>query len=182
MHSDQLNIELPLVRQLIRDQFPQFQSEEILALDTAGTVNAIFRIGTRYTARFPLRMMDPAECTRMLEAEANASAEFCRNCPFPVPALSALVGKPLLFPLSWHVQTWVEGTTGTPDNASCSPAFAHDLVRLIISLRQADLKGRKFSGGGRGGSLPDHDDWMEVCFIKSEGLLDVERVSETPVA
>lgn len=131
MHSDQLNIELPLVRQLIRNQFPQFEGEEILALDTAGTVNANFRIGTGYTARFPLRMVDPAECTRMLDAEAVGSS---------------------------------------------SPAFAHDLVRLIISLRQADLKGRKFSGGGRGGSLSDHDDWMKVCFIKSKGLLDVERL------
>ena len=42
MHSDQVHIELDLARDLIRDQFPQFEDEEIVALATAGTVNAIF--------------------------------------------------------------------------------------------------------------------------------------------
>ncbi len=176
MHSDQINIELRLARQLIHDQFPEFQGEEIVALDTAGTVNAIFRIGTGYAARFPLRMTDPDECTSMLEAEANASAEFCLYCPFPSPRPIGIGRGTSVFPLSWQVQTWVEGTTATPNSMSSSPLFAGDLVRLITSLRRADLKGRKFSGGGRGGNLPDHDDWMEICFTKSEGLLDVERL------
>jgi aminoglycoside phosphotransferase (APT) family kinase protein len=33
-----------------------------------------------------------------------------------------------------------------------------------------------FRGEGRGGHLPDHDGWMETCFERSAGLLDVPRL------
>ena len=58
MHSDQVRIEIDLARDLIRDQFPQYEDQKIVPLVTAGTVNAIFRIGSKYAARFPLRLMD----------------------------------------------------------------------------------------------------------------------------
>jgi aminoglycoside phosphotransferase (APT) family kinase protein len=50
------------------------------------------------------------------------------------------------------------------------------LARLIAALRAADANGRRFDRQGRGGSLPDHDDWMEVCLKNSVGLLDVARL------
>lgn len=176
MHIDQIDIDVASVSDLIHDQFPQFRGEEIVASESAGTVNAIFRIGSEYAARFPLRMMDPAECTRLLEVEANASAEFNEYCPFPSPQPIG-IGRPgSAYPLSWLIQTWIEGQTATPTGLSGSSTFALDLVQLITSLRVADLKGRTFDGRGRGGNLPDHDDWMEVCFSKSEDLLDVGRL------
>lgn len=173
MHSDQVHIELDLARNLIRDQFPQFEDEEIVALATAGTVNAIFRIGSRYAARFPLRSMDPTECSNLLRAEAAAMNELRACCPFPSPRPIG-IGKPgPTYPMPWLVQSWVEGNTATPNGLSGSTAFALDLARLVTSLRTADVKGRHFDGRGRGGHLPDHDDWMAVCFSNSEELLDV---------
>ena len=53
--------------------------------------------------------------------------------------------------------------------------FAADLAAFIAALRGADTRGRRFDGEGRGGQLRDHDEWMEVCFRQSEGLLDVVR-------
>ncbi len=58
MHSDQIDVSLSLASGLIQSQFPQFRGEKIVALDTAGTVNAIFRIGTAHVARLPLRRVD----------------------------------------------------------------------------------------------------------------------------
>jgi aminoglycoside phosphotransferase (APT) family kinase protein len=40
------------------------------------------------------------------------------------------------------------------------------------------MRGRAFSGGGRGGELKSHDTWLETCFDRSEGLLDVRRLRE----
>jgi aminoglycoside phosphotransferase (APT) family kinase protein len=45
-----------------------------------------------------------------------------------------------------------------------------------MSLRSADTRGRRFDRQGRGGHLPDHDDWMSICFDNSHGLLDVDRL------
>ncbi len=176
MHDDQIEIKATHARHLIVEQFPQFRGEEIVELETAGTVNAIYRIGAGHTARFPLRMMDPAECTRLLEAGTRASAEFTLHCPFPSPKVVGIGRKSPDYPLPWLVQTWVDGDVATPTALSSSSAFALDLVRLISSLRTADLNGRAFAGQGRGGNLTDHDRWMDVCFSKSEKLLDVEHL------
>ncbi|MEX2741971.1 aminoglycoside phosphotransferase family protein [Rhizobium mongolense] len=176
MHSDQIAIKVTHASDLIYDQFPQFRGEKIVALDTAGTVNAIFRIGSKYAARFPLQMMDPVECTKLLEAEAKASAEFNECCPFSSPNPIGVGRQSSAYPLPWLVQTWIEGHPATPNGQSSSSAFALDLVRLITSLRAVELNGRTFDGQGRGGNLPDHDNWMEVCFSRSQHLLDVERL------
>lgn len=176
MHSDQIDLDLAQVHELVGEQFPQFRGEAIVALKSAGTVNAIFRIGAHYAARFPLRLIDPADCARVLAAEARASAEFIAHCPVPSPHPIGIGRQSATFPMPWQVQTWVEGTIATPNSVSGSAAFAGDLVRLITALRAADLHGRSFSGEGRGGTLSDHDDWMAQCFSRSEGLLDVARL------
>ena len=51
--------------------------------------------------------------------------------------------------------------------------FAHDLAAFIGGVRSIDPAGRTFAGTGRGGDLTDHDAWMDTCFERSEGLLDV---------
>ena len=64
-----------------------------------------------------------------------------------------------------------------PQNGlATSTAFARDIANLIASLRSADTQGRPFDGQGRGGTLPDHDAWMEVCLKNSDDLLDVPRL------
>jgi aminoglycoside phosphotransferase (APT) family kinase protein len=53
MHADQLAISPQTVRELVDEQFPRWRGQDIRAVDAPGTVNAIFRIGERFAARFP---------------------------------------------------------------------------------------------------------------------------------
>jgi len=176
MHTDQVRITEDLARDLVRNQFPQFEDAEIFELRTAGTVNAIFRIGAAHTARFPLRRMSPGQCRRLLEAEVRAMTELATVCRHQVPQPIGIGKQCTTFPMPWLVQTWVAGEPATPDALSGSPTFARDLAFLVRSFRMADLEGRTFDGRGRGGELPAHDDWMEICFAKSEDILDVPRL------
>ncbi|CDX21817.1 putative aminoglycoside phosphotransferase [Mesorhizobium sp. ORS 3324] len=176
MHSDQVHIDADIVREMISDQFPEYRHERIERLGTIGTVNAIFRIGSRVAARFPLRPADPVECFDILRSEAAAMAEFAEHSPFASPQPIG-VGKPgLRYPMPWAMQSWIAGDVATPDGLADSTALALDIARLIASLRAADTKGRRFDRRGRGGHLPDHDDWMSVCFKNSEDILDVPRL------
>jgi aminoglycoside phosphotransferase (APT) family kinase protein len=43
-------------------------------------------------------------------------------------------------------------------------------------MRAGGTRGRRFVGVGRGGHLPDHDEWLETCFRQSEDLLEVTRL------
>ena len=176
MHDDQVHIDVSIARQLIGEQFPEHRQEDIVPVESLGTVNAIFRIGKTRAARFPLRAMDPIECAELLRREATAMEELGELCPFPSPQPIGIGEPSPLYPMPWTLQTWLEGEVATPEGLSGSTTFARDLVHLVSALRQGELRGRRFDGRGRGGKLADHDRWMEVCFKRSEGLLDVSRL------
>ncbi|MCL4543474.1 MAG: aminoglycoside phosphotransferase family protein [Chloroflexi bacterium] len=177
MHEDEIVLADAAARALITDQFSRWAQEPIRRIDSSGTVNAIFRIGERYAARFPLLGTDPDETQRLLKSEARASAEFAKASPFPAPEPAGLGRPGEAFPLPWSVQTWLSGTDASKDDPSGSDAFARDLATLITALRGADTRGRTFTGDNRGGDLHDHDEWVEKCLDKSEQLLDVPRLT-----
>lgn len=169
MHSDQIHIDADIVRAMVFDQFPEHRHEKIEQLGAIGTVNAIFRIGSSVAARFPLRAMAPVECANMLRNEAAAMTEFAAHSSVACPRPLGLGQPGPLYPLPWAMQSWIEGDVATHDGLAASATFARDIARLIASLRAADTHGRRFDGQGRGGSLPDHDEWMSICFNNSEG-------------
>lgn len=176
MHEDELEVDAELVGQLLDDQFPQWAELPGTEVVTAGTVNAIFRVGDWLAARLPLRAADPTAVRDSLMEEARAAREFCEVSPVPSPEPVA-VGEPGQgYPLPWTVQTWLPGTDAVVSEPAGSGPFAQDLANLLACLRCADTRGRHFSGGGRGGHLPDHDEWMELCLAKSAGLVDVGRL------
>jgi aminoglycoside phosphotransferase (APT) family kinase protein len=80
--------------------------------------------------------------------------------------------------MPWSVQTWLPGAIATAEDPAESVEFAHDLAEFIHGVRGINLKGRTFSGQGRGGDLRTHEEWIETCFERSEGLLDVPRLRE----
>jgi aminoglycoside phosphotransferase (APT) family kinase protein len=176
MHADQLTISLETVRELVGDQFPRWRDLPVRALPSSGTVNAIFRIGERLAARFPLEPGDVGAKRAWLAAEAEAAAELAGRTRFPTPEPVALGEPGRGYPLPWSVQTWLPGVVATDDDPGESVGFAEDLAAFIADVRAIDTRGRTFRGGGRGGELPTHDGWMDTCFRHSEGLLDVPRL------
>ena len=177
MHDDEHYLRDEAAAALVAAQFPRWAQEPVRRLCPSGTVNAIFRIGDRFTARFPLQGTDPKEARRRLEAEAGASAAFARGCPFPAPRPVGLGRPGHGYPLPWAVQTWVDGVDASQQSTGVGDAFARDLAALVTALRGDDTRGRTFSGPGRGGHLPDHDRWVQECLQRSEHLLDVPRLT-----
>lgn len=176
MHEDQVDVTAETVATLIRDQFPHWSGKEVRLLRTTGTDNAIFRIGDDLAARFPLRRAEAAEALVVLQREAGAGAELAGVSPFPVPEPVALGEPGAGYPMPWSVQTWLTGTVGWDADPGGSDGFAEDLATFLAALRRADTRGRTFNGAGRGGALTRHEDWMDLCFAESEGLLDVPRL------
>ena len=176
MHEDQLTISAEAVRRLIREQFPRWAGCRIKKLETEGTVNAIFRLGSTLVARFRLRVDHPATVRSALEREAAALTELAEHVSAAV-ASPVAIGRPSAdFPLPWSILTWLPGTTATTEDPGASLAFARDLAALVSEVRSIDTKGRTFTGSGRGGRLADHDEWMNTCFAASEKLLDVSAL------
>jgi aminoglycoside phosphotransferase (APT) family kinase protein len=176
MHVNQLSVSLATVRELVAEQFPEWRGSPIRDIASPGTVNAIFRIGDRLAARFPLEPGDVTATRRWLVSEADAARELLGRTPFRTPEPVALGEPGAGYPLPWSVQTWLPGTAAVDEDPGESVAFAHDLARFIRAVRAIDTRGRSFSGKGRGGDLRSHDGWMETCFQRSQMLLDVPRL------
>ena len=188
MHPGQLAISATTVRGLVNEQFPGWRELPVRELRTPGTVNALFRIGDEYLARFRLRPARPGHADgsdgsdglvatrRLLEAEARAARELAGRTRFATPVPVALGAPGPGYPLPWSVQTWLPGTTATDDDPGGSAGFARDLAEFITGVRAIDTRGRRFTGTGRGGDLAAHDEFMQLCLDRSEGLLDVPRL------
>ncbi|MFF4412881.1 aminoglycoside phosphotransferase family protein [Streptosporangium sp. NPDC001559] len=178
MHANQLTVSPETARALVDERFPEWRGLPVTGISHHGTVNAIFRIGDHFAARFPLQSGDVDSTRRQLESEAEAARELAGRTRFPTPEPVALGEPGAGYPLPWSVQTWLPGVVATEEDPGGSVAFAHDLADLINDLRAIDTRGRTFSGKGRGGDLRSHDAWMETCFKESERLLDVRRLRQ----
>jgi aminoglycoside phosphotransferase (APT) family kinase protein len=176
MHPGQLVISPAQVRELIAAQFPQWRDLAVRPVTGTGTVNALVRIGGTLVARFPLEPGDPARTRSWLEAEARAARELFGRTRFPTPEPVALGAPGAGYPLPWSVQTWLPGTVATAGDLAGSAGFARDLAEFICGVRAIGTAGRTFRGRGRGGDLRTHDAWMQTCFERSAGLLDVPRL------
>jgi aminoglycoside phosphotransferase (APT) family kinase protein len=176
VHPDQLVVPVETVRALVDAQFPAWRGQPIRSVAAHGTVNAIFRLGDRLAARFPLAPRDAGAAREWLAAEAAAARELAGRTRFRTPEPVALGEPGAGYPLPWSVQTWLPGTVATDEDPGESVAFAHDLAEFIRGVRAVDTGGRVFAGTGRGGDLRAHDAWLETCFERSEGLLDVPRL------
>jgi aminoglycoside phosphotransferase (APT) family kinase protein len=177
MHDDELTVPEAVVGDLIAAQFPRWRGLPVRRLASAGTVNAIFRVGDKLAARFPLRAGDPAAAGRALAAEAAAAREVAAATRFPVPEPVARGEPGPGYPLPWSVQTWLPGVTGDVRDPARSDAFARDLAEFIAGVRAIGTRGRVFRGNGRGGDLAGHDEWVADCLRHSAGLLDVPRLT-----
>jgi aminoglycoside phosphotransferase (APT) family kinase protein len=174
MHPGQLSVSPVAVRTLVAEQFPQWQHLQVEAVSSPGTVNAIFRIGDQFVARFPLISDDDVAAVReQLQREAAAAEELIGHTPFATPRPIAIGEPGIGYPLPWSINTWLPGEPATADDCSESNSFAIDLGDFINAVRAMDTRGRTYGGNGRGGDLFSHDKWMQECLTYSEGLLDV---------
>ncbi|MCU1445262.1 phosphotransferase [Cryobacterium sp.] len=117
MHEDQLHVDVDTVRLLIAELFPQWRNEPVDPLASDATVNAIFRVGSTLSARFPPRAADSSSSRAGLAAEAAASRELALHSSVPVPSPVAIGAPGHGYPLPWSVQTWLPGSVATPDGA-----------------------------------------------------------------
>lgn len=53
MHPDEVDIDVSLVDQLLADQFPQWANLPVKPVTSAGTDNALYRLGNDMVVRLP---------------------------------------------------------------------------------------------------------------------------------
>jgi aminoglycoside phosphotransferase (APT) family kinase protein len=146
VHDDELEIEEPLVRRLLEEQFPEWAA---LPLERAGdgTVNVIYRLGDALSVRLPRRDGPVAEDDR----EQRVLETFAGRLPVAVPRVVGRGRPGAQYPWYWSVHSWLDGELPADDLA------LDDVAGLVASLRGVDTAGAPEPGGGRGRPLRNRD-------------------------
>ena len=81
MHPDEIEIDVSLVGRLIASQFPQWAALAMEPVESAGTENAIYRLGDKMAVRLPRR---PGS-VEQIEKEQRWLPVLVPHLPLPIP-------------------------------------------------------------------------------------------------
>jgi aminoglycoside phosphotransferase (APT) family kinase protein len=170
MHADEVDTDVSLVRRLLLAQFPHWADLPIEPLPSAGTVNAIYRLGDDLAVRLPR----VGQWARDLEKELHWLPKLAPHLPLPVPEPLA-VGRPgAEYPWQWSVYRWLEGENATIEAIADPRQAAIELARFVGALRQIDPAG---APPGRGVSLAKRDAETRAAIASLDGMVDADDLT-----
>ncbi len=134
MHSHELAIDLSLAKELIRKQFPEYAGLDIAPVDSIGTVNKIFKLGSDKHIRLP-RLPGGKD----IEKEWTWLPMLLPQLPLRIPAPVALGKACALYPEQWAIYDWIEGSEYSDESLADEEKAAHDLAVFVNKLHAIDI-------------------------------------------
>ena len=145
MHAGEVDIDGALVERLIAGQFPHWAELAIEPVPSAGTDNALYRLGDDLVVRLP----------RIRGATGQAALEqewlprLAPLLPLVIPAPLALGAPAEGYPWSWSVYRWLDGEAATIDCLTDPRQAATALGAFVAALPAGGSPpGRARRGGG----------------------------------
>ena len=134
MHDDEVDTHSDLVRRLLASQHPQWAGLPIERVASAGTDNAIYRLGDELAVRLP-RI---GWAVDFVAKEQTWLPVLAPHLPLAVP-LPVAVGEPEeAFPYPWGVVQWLPGELATAEQLDDPVQAALDLAGFVRALQTAD--------------------------------------------
>ena len=166
-------IDAPLVRRLLRGQFPQWARLPVRPVESAGWDNVIYRLGPDLAVRLP-RRRNGADQT---EKEHQWLPVLGAQLPLavPVPVGRGVPGEG--YPWHWTVCAWLPGEVAALAPVANTSQVAMSLAHFVRALQAIDPAGgpvTKF----RGGTLADRDPVSQASAAALRDSLDVRPALE----
>ncbi len=183
MHENQIEIDDDLVRRLLTTQFPRWADLPVRYFDSAGTVNAIYRLGDDMYVRLPLQ----EQWVWHLKTEAKWLPRLAPHLPVTIPTPLAHGEPGEGYPFPWAVYDWIEGESWKLDRVRDPDEATLELARFIEAMWKIETAGGKIPRGAQGLPLRSRDAWVRMTaesardLIDADALLDVwEKALELP--
>jgi aminoglycoside phosphotransferase (APT) family kinase protein len=137
MHVDEVDTNVSLIVRLLTTQFPQWANLPIAPVPSAGTDNALYRIGDDMVVRLPRIHW----ATGQVDKEHQWLPRLAPFLPLAIPVPLAK-GKPGEgYPWHWSVYRWLEGENATIERLANPRQAATDLAQFIAALQRVDVTG-----------------------------------------
>ena len=141
MHRDEFSVDSSLAHELITKQFPQWQHLPLTPVSSAGTDNALFRLGMEMVVRLPRIHWAVDQLVREQQWLARLAPALPVQVPVPLAAGQPGCG----YPWGWSVCPWLEGQN--PATGVSGDQLAIDLAGFVRGgMRFAQLLDRLHRG------------------------------------
>lgn len=173
MHADELTINDHLVNQLILTQFPQWADLPLQRFRSAGTDNAIYRLGEKMAIRLPLTLGSAGRVSK----EHTWLSKMSSLLPLPIPVPIAQGRSTESYPAPWSIYPWFESETATPDGIKNPNQVAAQLAEFITALQKIDSTHGPLPGNHnffRGVPLIHRDAETRAAIEALRGIIDTE--------
>jgi len=137
MHDDEVETDCELARRLLASQYPHWADLPIERVRSAGTDNAMYRLGDTMAVRLP-RIHWAIES---VAKEQRWLPVLAPHLPLAVPIPIAKGEPEEAFPYPWSVVQWLPGETPMPGALSDPAQAALDLADFVRALQSVDPNG-----------------------------------------
>ena len=172
MHADEVDTDASLVRRLLAAQFPQWADLPIEPVASAGTDNAIYRLGDDLAVRLPRIHWAIGQ----VEKEQRWLPTLAPLLPVAIPVLLGK-GEPAEgYPWHWSVHRWLNGENPAVDHLTDPGVLAAELAQFVAALQRIDPAGGP--PAGRGVPLAERDAPTRTAIDALQGMVDTAAVAE----
>jgi aminoglycoside phosphotransferase (APT) family kinase protein len=176
MHADEVDTDEDLVRRLLAAQFPRWAGLPVQRVASAGTENALYRVGGGRVVRLP-RLPGGA---KQIEKLARFLPRLAPRLPLAVPVPLATGEPGEGYPFHWSVYPWLEGELATPERIADLGEVARSLARFVAALHAIDAADGPPPGRHnffRGIGLAARDEWTRRALAALEGRYDTRAAA-----
>ena len=176
MHADEVDTDVSLVRRLLAAQFPHWADLSIKPVPSAGTDNALYRLGDDMVVRLP--RIDWA--VGQVEKEQQWLPWLAPHLPLAIPVPLAIGTPAEGYPWHWSIYRWLKGENATIGRIADLQRAATDLAQFVAALQRIDSTGGPPSGpynSFRGVPLATRDFQTRAAIASLHGMLDTGAVT-----
>ena len=169
MHADEVHTDVALVGRLLAAQFPRWADLPIRPVTSAGTDNALYRLGDDLVVRLP----------RIHWAVESVDKEH-RWLPWLAPLLPVALPVPLGkgtpaegYPWHWSVYRWLDGENPTVDHIADPRLLARGLAEFVAALQRI----APTDGPPTGQTLAMKDPQVRTAIEALRSMVDTDAVT-----
>jgi aminoglycoside phosphotransferase (APT) family kinase protein len=146
MRRGELQIDMSLVRRMLHAQFPQWADLPLAPVESAGTDNAIYRLGESMAVRLP-RL---PEVVGQVVKEQHWLPILASHLPLAIPVPLGMGTPAQDYPWPWSVYRWLDGENATIERIADPCEAARALGGFVAALQRIDTGGGPPSGAHNG--------------------------------
>ena len=175
MHADEMAIDAELVRHLLLAQYPDWAQLPLAPVESAGTDNALYRLGKDMVVRLP-RI---ASATAQVHKEHQWLPRLAPHLPLTIPTPLVLGAPGIGYPWSWSIYRWLDGDNALQSAPEQPHQAARTIAQFISALQGVDSSDGPLPGAhnfGRGVPLAERDNATRQAIAELGTLVDAPAV------